>query len=620
MENKEPAAPLRTPHEESMTKESEEEVKKKLAQLKTKVDKFKNKLLYKYDKVVIGLSVLPPEKLQEIVERLRAEGIKSEDELKKRIKEEGEKINILVLLEDEDKDTKNRFETLDKVEADAKKIAFEIDKKIKPQAMLMSELREACFDGKYEILKFVSFGGILYDRKDVLKALKVSEIHKSMVIKKFEKYVVSYIAVGSLFRGDASSHDIDVAVIIDDTDVKRMSRAELKDKLGSIIRTMGYQAGDMAGVKKAFHVQVYILTDFWDSIKDATPVIFTFLRDGIPLYDRGVFMPQKLLLNMGRIKPSPEAIDMHLDVGARLIDRAKGKLIGIAVEDIYYAALNPSQSALMFHGYPPSTPKETIRLMEEVFVKKEKLLTQADVNTLKKASKLYKDIEHGTVKEVSGKLIDSLINEVENYVKKIKNLVAKLEKKSLKESSSDILDSINVLLTDLMKAEGLSTEKEKLLTHFTNLTKKGHFNKKDLDLLKKTIEGLRKASSRQELEKYRRESSLLRKKILEHIQLKRGKELERAKLKIKFGNSFGEIYLLEDTAYLIDNIDVKEKSIRKAKIMPNGSLGDLKKSNIDELEEALMNIRIPKNVFIKEPIFEDLKKIYGKDVEISVSY
>ena len=123
----------------------------------------------------------------------------------------------------------------------------------------------------------------------MLAALKISEVHKAMVIKKFDKYIVSYVAAGSLFRGE-KSHDIDVYVVVDDTDVKKMSRFELRDKLRSIIINMGFQAADITGVKKLFHIQVYILTDFWESVKDASPVIFTFLRDGVPLGSFGNFL------------------------------------------------------------------------------------------------------------------------------------------------------------------------------------------------------------------------------------------------------------------------------------------------------------------------------------------
>jgi len=194
-----------------------------------------------------------------------------------------------------------------------------------------------------------------------------------------------------------------------------MSRFELRDKLGAIIRGYGYDAESITGVKKLFHVQVYILTDFWDAVKDAHPVMFTILRDGVPLFDRGVFMPWRLLLQMGRIKPSPEAIDMQMDIGAKLLDRVKGKLLSVVAEDIYYAALNPAQAALMLYGVNPPTPLETIELMREILVNKEKLIEEKHVKFLEKVRNYYKDIEHGKIKEVSVREIDELVKETKEY-------------------------------------------------------------------------------------------------------------------------------------------------------------------------------------------------------------
>jgi uncharacterized protein (UPF0332 family) len=440
-----------------------------------------------------------------------------------------------------------------------------------------------------------------------------------MVLRKFEKYIVSYIAVGSVFRGDASSHDIDVAIIIDDTDVKRMSRGELKEKLSSIIRSMGFEASDIAQVKKIFHIQVYILTDFWDGIRDATPVFFTFLRDGIPLYDRGVFMPQKLLLKMGKIKPSPEAIEMHMDVGGRLIERSKGKLLSIVAEDLYYAALNPSQSALMLQGYPPSTPRETMRLMDEIFVKKEKLMTSKDVEALKNAFKIYKEIEHGKLKEISGKEIDRLTKEVSDYFNKIKVIVKKLEKKAVRATASNLLEALTEALVNLMSLENLSTNKADLTKNFSKLVTKGHFNKREKELLTNTLELTKKASSKEELEKLRRESSQLLRKIQRHAQTERGKEIGRAKIRVKYGDQFGDIYLLDKEIYMVGDIDSQTKVVSKARMLPSGNLGTVKPSSMEELDKILTTAKIPPRVFIKEALFEDLKKIFGKDVEVLIT-
>ena len=72
------------------------------------------------------------------------------------------------------------------------------------------------------------------------------------------------------------------------------------------------QAEELAGVKNKLSPNIYLLTEFWEGVKDANPIFYTFLRDGVPLYDRGGFLPWKLLLRMGKIKPTPESIDMFI--------------------------------------------------------------------------------------------------------------------------------------------------------------------------------------------------------------------------------------------------------------------------------------------------------------------
>lgn len=217
--------------EEFQMPEIPPEVKAKLEAIKEKVEKFKTEILKKFDKYILGIELLPPDK---------------EDKEKK-------DINVFILVDDSDSTKMSKEELTTKLSSIIETLAKEIDPHLKPQTMVISELKESCFDGKYEILEMIAQGGIVYD-KGILAALKVSEVHKTMAIKKFEKYVISYVAAGSLFRGDSNANDIDVYIIIDDTDVKKMSRAELKDKLRAIIIGMGYEASKITGVEGAqFH-------------------------------------------------------------------------------------------------------------------------------------------------------------------------------------------------------------------------------------------------------------------------------------------------------------------------------------------------------------------------------
>ena len=104
------------------------------------------------------------------------------------------------------------------------------------------------------------------------------------------------------------------------------------------------------------------------------------------------------------------------------------------------------------------------------------------------------------------------------------------------------------------------------------------------------------------------------------MQRKRVRELERLKIRVKHGNKFGEVMLLNNEAYITYDIDSEEREISKAKLNEDGSLGTLEKSSLEELEKALANTQIPQKASIKEPIFEDLKRIFGKDFEILMGY
>ncbi|MBI5391772.1 hypothetical protein HZB00_02100 [Candidatus Woesearchaeota archaeon] len=587
------------------------EVKAKFDALKEKLNKFST-IITKDHKEIIGVALLPPNKLQ-VDEQLP----KAEQE---KIKEA---INILVLVDLTDR--KDWFEVREEIVKSATKKAKELDQNFLPLVMDMYDLREQCFDAKFEILDTIAVSAIIYDPKDTLAALKISQVHQKMVLKRFEKYIVSYVGAGSLFRGE-KSNDIDVYLIVDDTDVKKMSRAELKDKLGAIIRSLGYDASKETGVQKAFHVQTYILTDFWDAVKDANPVIFTLLRDGVPLYDRGVFMPWKLLLKMGRIKPSPEAIDMFMDTGERLVQRTRGKLLSVMGEDLYYAILNPAQAALMLYGIAPPTPKETIQLMEEIFVKKEKLLEMKYVNILDKVRKYYKGIEHGTVKEVAGKEIDDFLKDAEDYLARIKKLFEQIQARRDKESVEEMANTSLNVVEDALKANNIEAKtKDQVIPLFKkHLIEKKILSEKVLEtlnlIIKTKTEYAKKKMSSPELEKVRREARVFVKSMIEYVQRKRGYEFDRAKIRFKHGEKYGEAIMLEKTIFLITDIDAEEKEITKASLKDDGSLGPVEKSNLETLEKALSEMPIPKKVFIKEKIFEDLRKLFGKDIEILVNY
>ena len=93
-----------------------------------------------------------------------------------------------------------------------------------------------------------------------------------------------------------------------------------------------------------------------------------------------------------------------------------------------------------------------------------------------------------------------------------------------------------------------------------------------------------------------------------------------SKIRVKYGETFGEVLLLDKFAFITHDIDEEKVKISKAEIKADGSLGTVKDSSLDEMEKHLAEAKIPKRVFVKEPIFENLRELFGKDVEVLVTY
>ncbi len=625
------AAPAQAP--ENKLPPLPKELEEKLKELKDKIDKFKARVLEKFDTYIMGMALLPPEQSQSQqqsppagnVGTAQAPPVQPQD--KSQDKEKDKRINILVLVDDSDVKKMTKYELRDKLLAIFDQTAKDIDDRIKPELLLLSDLWQSCYDGKYDLLHVISLGAPIHDR-GMVGAIKLAEVHKNMVLKKFEKYIVSYVLAGSLTQGKAtSSSDVDVWIVIDDTDVKKMTRVELKDKLRAIIIGMGVEAGELTGIKNKINIQVYILTDFWESLREANPVIFTLLRDGVPFYDRGIFMPWKQLLQMGRIKPSREAIDLFMSTGDQMLQRVKFKLKDMGMEDIYYAILTPSQAAIMMYGMPPPTPRETPEMMREIFVKKEGFLEEKFVKILEKNIEIRKGIEHGDKKELTGKEVDELLTNAEKYLERIQRLFKQIEKMKEEQSMVDVYDRVVTIIRDVLKAEGIESAKDgELITLFEKeLVTKGKVPASVLRDLHEIVAAKKNYDAgkltKPEIEKARQGSDALVKFLIEYLQRKRGVELERARVRVKYGdNKYGDVLLLEKYAFIIHDIDAETQIITKAPILENGGLGAAEESSLEDMEKSLATARFPQKVFIKEQLFLRLRDMFGKDVEILMRY
>jgi hypothetical protein len=93
------------------------------------------------------------------------------------------------------------------------------------------------------------------------------------------------------------------------------------------------------------------------------------------------------------------------------------------------------------------------------------------------------------------------------------------------------------------------------------------------------------------------------------------------KIRFRYGEKkVGEVLLLENSAFVIHDIDAEQKEVSSAKLSKEGRLVDLAKSSVEEMDAALAKLQLPPKVFLKEALFDSLRTMFGKDVEILLNY
>jgi predicted nucleotidyltransferase len=534
-------------------------------------------------------------------------------------------IHVAVIVDDSDSERMTKDELHSRLSTVIADISDDVDDRLAPETYLVSDVWQLCYDGNYETVEKLISSATVYDT-GLMDALEVSNVHKDMVLERFEKYIVTYVLAGSVVQGKATPEsDIDVFVVIDDTDVKQMSRAELKDKLRAIITGMSSDAAQAVGVKNKLNIQVYILTDFWENVKQANPVIFTFLRDGVPLYDRGIFMAWKQLLEMGRIKPSPEAIEMFMNTGEEMMKKVDNKLKEIGMEDFFWATVTTSQAAIMLYGLPPPTPKETPDVLEEIFVDKEGFLSEEDIEAVKKVLSVRKDLEHGRKKSISGAEIDELKERTKAYLDTSQELFDQIQEVKNEERFEKVYDDLVEATKSAIRAEGHEPSEFEQLREGVDeiLVKRGIVPSSVLH----EFETIRDAKERYddddinkaEVNNVIQQASGLSRTFLEHVQRIQAQETEQSTIRLEYGEEGrAELLFLSDAALITAyHGDTGEERELYELTLESGRVDEVHSLTEDEYRERKDNASLGQGE-VSQEFLDDLSDVLGDDVTVVV--
>ena len=244
----------------------------------------------------------------------------------------------------------------------------------------------------------------------------------SRVFKKFNKTIKSVVLFGSSVKKVAkSSSDIDIIIIIDDVSIRWDQEliGWYRDELGKIISSNPY--------RKELHINSVKLSTWWQDLLRGDPVVMNILRYGDPLMDfGGFFTPLKVLLQEGKIKPTPESIYTLLQRTPLHIARARGSLAAV-IDGLYWAMVDSAHAALIAAKIMPPSPEHIPEILNKAFVSR-KMLKSKYIDYYVEVHSMAKAILHREGVEIKGKQIDDFFNKTNEFVSVMTELIDKIIK------------------------------------------------------------------------------------------------------------------------------------------------------------------------------------------------
>jgi len=258
------------------------------------------------------------------------------------------------------------------------------------------------------------------EEKEEIKEHKVPSDIMAKVVKfttdarkQYGDVIKSIIIFGSAVRGTMTKgSDADVFVILDDTQTKSSDDLE---KINSHLYLIAHEIKDL-------HIQTHTLTEFWQWIKMGSPELVNFLRYGLAVYDTGFVKPVQRMLQMGLIPPSEETITLKARASEARFQKLKMEIKAM-IFDLRYTAMDMIQSAVMYFYKAQPDFKDVGKYLEK-FVKEKKLEPEF-IKKFEELDKLWKDIDHKVIKEVTAEHLDKAIKLTKEIIERFKKMIPK---------------------------------------------------------------------------------------------------------------------------------------------------------------------------------------------------
>ena len=287
------------------------------------------------------------------------------------------------------------------------------------------------------------------------RRLEAAEQFSDLLNEKLGEKVKAVAVWGSVSKGDHEyDSDIDTLVILDDTQRETEVAEDAKMKIQRKVSSLAEE------VDERITIQYFpLLTEFWDALRKGEPLAIEAVRNGESVYDEGIFMPAKRLLERGKIGGTRESVRKRLKLAAGGYQKAEKNLKSSTPHKLEQAMANAGQAPIMFVGKQPPAKEKVPEILEEMFVK-EDLLEEKYVDI---AQELYDFGDKGekTPEDVTGQEVDEHLQKTDEFVKRMHELVSQL---GARQKVQNVIDDYKQFLkanVAALKAEGIEPPQDR---------------------------------------------------------------------------------------------------------------------------------------------------------------
>ena len=267
---------------------------------------------------------------------------------------------------------------------------------------------------------------------------------------------VKCVAVwGSVAKGEhGRESDIDTLVILDDTKLQKDVPDDAKKKIQKKVTDLAKETDDRITIQ-----YFPFLTEFWDSLRKGEPLAIEAVRNGEPVYDTGLFMPAKRLLQRGKISGTQESVRKRLKVGAAGYKKAEKNVKSSVPHKLEQAMASAGQAPIMLAGKNPPAKENVPEVLEEMFVE-EGMLEQEYADM---AQDIYDFGDKGEKhpEDVTGEEVDEHLEKTDDFIRRMHKLVSEMGARKKVQNLVDDYKKFLKANVAMLKSQGVEPPENK---------------------------------------------------------------------------------------------------------------------------------------------------------------